>query len=61
MFLDSDEEREEGTESDKMRPLAVDINLDLSALANARRYFIYVVILLNALTHIMTKINFYQF
>lgn len=37
MFLDSDEEREEGTESEKMRPMAVDINLDLSAHANARR------------------------
>ncbi|KAB7495844.1 Nuclear export mediator factor Nemf [Armadillidium nasatum] len=39
MLLDSDEEREHGTESEKMRPMAVDINLDLSALANARRYY----------------------
>lgn len=39
LFLDSDEEREEGCESTKMRPMAVDIDLDLSAMANARRYF----------------------
>ena len=37
MLLDSDEEREEGAESEKMRPLAIDIDLDLSALANARK------------------------
>ncbi|XP_066952776.1 ribosome quality control complex subunit NEMF [Macrobrachium rosenbergii] len=39
MFLDSDEEREEGCESTKMRPMAVEIDLDLSAMANARKYF----------------------
>ncbi|MCL4130407.1 UNVERIFIED_CONTAM: hypothetical protein GTU68_067007, partial [Idotea baltica] len=39
MLLDSDEEREPGTESEKMRPMAVDINLDLSSLANARKYY----------------------
>lgn len=37
MFLDSDEEREEGNESTKMRPMMVEIDLDLSAMANARR------------------------
>ena len=37
MFLDSDEEREEGCDSNKMRPMAVDIDLDLSAMANARK------------------------
>ncbi|XP_068212813.1 ribosome quality control complex subunit NEMF-like [Palaemon carinicauda] len=39
MFLDSDEEREEGCDSNKMRPMAVEIDLDLSAMANARKYF----------------------
>ncbi|KAK8390645.1 hypothetical protein O3P69_010388 [Scylla paramamosain] len=39
LFLDSDEEREEGNESTKMRPMMVEIDLDLSAMANARRYF----------------------
>lgn len=37
LLLDSDEEREEGNESTKMRPLMVEIDLDLSAMANARR------------------------
>lgn len=36
-MLDSDEEREEGNESTKMRPMMVEIDLDLSAMANARR------------------------
>lgn len=39
LLLDSDEEREEGNESTKMRPMMVEIDLDLSAMANARRYF----------------------
>lgn len=39
ILLDSDEEREEGNDSTKMRPMTVDIDLDLSAMANARRYF----------------------
>ncbi|KAK7079903.1 hypothetical protein SK128_022376, partial [Halocaridina rubra] len=39
LLLDSDEEREEGCESSKMRPMAVEIDLDLSAMANARKYF----------------------
>ncbi|KAG0710660.1 Nuclear export mediator factor Nemf [Chionoecetes opilio] len=39
LFLDSDEEREEGNESTKMRPMMIEIDLDLSAMANARRYF----------------------
>ncbi|XP_076044571.1 nuclear export mediator factor NEMF homolog Clbn [Oratosquilla oratoria] len=38
-LLDSDEEREEGHNSEKMRPMPVDIQLDKSALANARRYY----------------------
>ena len=37
LFLDSDEEREEGNESTKMRPMMIEIDLDLSAMANARR------------------------
>lgn len=36
LLLDSDEEREEGHESTKMRPMAVEIDLDISAMANAR-------------------------
>lgn len=36
-LLDSDEEREEGTDSTKLRPTTVEIDLDLSAFANARK------------------------
>ncbi|ROT82833.1 Serologically defined colon cancer antigen 1-like protein [Penaeus vannamei] len=39
LLLDSDEEREEGHESTKMRPMAVEIDLDISAMANARCYY----------------------
>ncbi|XP_045605121.2 ribosome quality control complex subunit NEMF isoform X1 [Procambarus clarkii] len=39
ILLDSDEEREEGNDSTKMRPMTVDIELELSAMANARKYF----------------------
>lgn len=39
LLLDSDEEREEGNDSTKMRPMTLDIDLELSAMANARRYF----------------------
>lgn len=39
LLLDSDEEREEGHESGKTRPMAIQIDLDLSALANARKYY----------------------
>ncbi|XP_042220810.1 nuclear export mediator factor NEMF-like [Homarus americanus] len=39
LFLDSDEEREEGNDSTNMRPITVDIDLELSAMANARKYF----------------------
>ncbi|CAL4114173.1 unnamed protein product [Meganyctiphanes norvegica] len=39
LLLDSDEEREEGNESGKTRPMSIDIDLDLSALANARKYY----------------------
>ena len=38
MLLDSDEDREQGTESEKIQPTAIDIDLDLSALANARKW-----------------------
>lgn len=39
LLLDSDEEREEGNDSGKNRPMAIQIDLDLSALANARKYY----------------------
>uniref|UniRef100_A0A2P2I4N3 Nuclear export mediator factor NEMF n=1 Tax=Hirondellea gigas TaxID=1518452 RepID=A0A2P2I4N3_9CRUS len=39
ILLDSDEEREEGQESDKLRPTTLDIDLDLSAHANARKFY----------------------
>ncbi|KAF2368485.1 protein of unknown function DUF3441 [Trinorchestia longiramus] len=38
-FLDSDEEREEGQESSKLRPTSIEIDLDLSAYANATKYY----------------------
>lgn len=37
MLLDSDEEREEGHQSTKMRPMDVEIELEHTAMANARR------------------------
>ena len=45
-YLDSDEEREEGADTSKLRPTTVDIDLDLSAHANARRWAVplYVVL-----------------
>ncbi|KAK4318882.1 hypothetical protein Pmani_010146 [Petrolisthes manimaculis] len=39
MLLDSDEEREEGHQSTKMRPMDVEIDLEQTAMANARKFF----------------------
>ena len=39
LLLDSDEEREEGEDPDILRPMAVTIDLELTAYANARRYY----------------------